>query len=85
MVAYMPTAYVLALIEMKSSIYGRVAEPPRWEFCTKHADNSLGFATGALYVDEYLNEDDRQSVFDFALDFACAAEPNVFHVVSYHE
>jgi len=62
MVPYMPTPYRLARLQLKMAIYGVSAETQRWELCTSHADEALGFATGALYIDQYFSEPDRLKV-----------------------
>lgn len=62
MISYMSMEYRLALLQLRMDIYGVSADTSRWEFCTTHADEALGFATGALFVEQYFSEYDRSKV-----------------------
>ena len=62
MITYMPAPYHLAKQKLKSAIFGVGIPPVHWELCVSATTDSLGFATGALYVEKYFKEEERMLV-----------------------
>lgn len=62
MVPYASTAFQLAQLKLKSAVYKVSSIAPRWESCVYRTTDLLGFAAGALYINKYFDETDRQNV-----------------------
>lgn len=62
MVPYMSTAFQLAQLKLKSTVYKVSSIAPRWESCVYRTTDLMGFATGALYIDKYFTEVDKENV-----------------------
>lgn len=67
MVPYMSTAFQLAQLKLKSTVYKVSSIAPRWESCVYRTTDLMGFATGALYIDKYFTEVDKENVRNVSL------------------
>lgn len=61
-VPYMSSAYETILLQLKSRVYKVSSPSPRWQSCVSRTSNAMGFVTGALYVNEYFSEEDKENI-----------------------
>ena len=49
-------------LELNRALYGIDGGSPQWERCVGSAEGSLGFAAGALFVEEHFSRQDKEEV-----------------------
>ena len=60
-------AFQLAQLELMRVIFGVDSPTPLWEQCVNKAQNSIGFAAGALYIKNYFSHDNKREVNNMKL------------------
>ncbi|XP_006826032.1 endothelin-converting enzyme 2-like [Saccoglossus kowalevskii] len=76
-VGYLSEAFLDIVMSYLSVTAGVTDLPPRWQTCISRTDDSLGFVTGALYVQEKFPPHSKAKVEDLVTAIKCAFEENL--------
>lgn len=67
-------------LEFYRSVYGLIAEQPRWKECIQITSSKLGISVGALYVRKFFKEESRQAAISLVEDVRNVFN-DILHVV----
>ena len=62
LMGYLPLKYTQAALILQKAMIGVDALGPLWDRCVSKTNVVFGFATGALYVEQYFSESSRREV-----------------------
>ena len=62
LMGYLPLKYTQAALILKKAMIGVNTLDPQWDRCVSKANAMFGFATAALYVEQYFSESSRRKV-----------------------